>query len=89
MSWRVEIFSKAKKQIKRLPRFDQVGILGILESLEINPYQGDLQKLKGEENVWRRRVGNYRIIFEIVKSTMVVLVQDIKRRSSKTYSHKK
>ncbi|MBI2623743.1 MAG: type II toxin-antitoxin system RelE/ParE family toxin [Candidatus Liptonbacteria bacterium] len=57
----------------------------ILDSLAANPYAGDTWKMKGEEHSWRRRVGNYRIFYELFPNERVVHVYKIERRTSKTY----
>lgn len=57
----------------------------VLEELPEDPYRGDIEKLEGELYVWRRRVGNYRIILEILPKERMVNVLDIRRRTSKTY----
>lgn len=41
--------------------------------------------MKGEENVWRRRVGSYRIFYEIIVDKKIIYVYDVKRRTSSTY----
>lgn len=47
----------------------------------------DTKKLKGEVNQWRLRVGNYRIIFEVINGEpKIINIQAIKRRSERTYS---
>ena len=38
----------------------------MVEKLPLNPYAGDIKKMEGEEYVWRRRVGAYRIFYEIM-----------------------
>ena len=52
--------------------------------MEVDPLAGDIVKLKGTD-AFRRRVGNYRIIFTINADHGVVLVMDILRRTSTTY----
>lgn len=50
-----------------------------------DPFAGDLKKLGGTEAEWRRRVGSYRIIFELSTVEHVIFVTDIRRRTSHTY----
>jgi mRNA-degrading endonuclease RelE of RelBE toxin-antitoxin system len=51
-----------------------------------NPYSGDIAALRGEyRGLFRRRVGSWRIIFELDAERRRVLVHDILRRSSTTY----
>jgi len=53
--------------------------------MQQDPFQGDVQRLKGQPNAWRRRVGNYRIIYELYLETRQIVVSGILRRSSTTY----
>jgi len=41
--------------------------------------------MKGEENVWRRRVGAYRIFYELISKEKTINVFRVERRTSKTY----
>jgi mRNA-degrading endonuclease RelE of RelBE toxin-antitoxin system len=41
--------------------------------------------MKGEENVWRRRAGAYRIFYELIPKTKIIYVFRVERRTSKTY----
>jgi len=50
-----------------------------------DPYTGDIQKIGGEENTWRRRIGSYRISYEIYPDLRLVIVFKVKRRTSTTY----
>jgi len=51
----------------------------------LNPFLGDIEKIKGEENIWRRRVGAYRIFCEIVSQDRIIYVFRVERRTSSTY----
>jgi len=59
--------------------------LEVIKFLPADPYFGDIQKLKGEKNAWRRRVGDYRIFYKIYIEKRLVLVFKLERRTSKTY----
>ena len=85
MSWVLLVREKAKKYIARLSKKGQDRISAALLELSDNPYSGDLVKLEGEDNLWRRRVGVYRIKFHIDQKRKVIYAYEIKRRSSRTY----
>jgi len=85
MNWRIYVRGKAKKQLKRLPKDFIQAIEKAIDEMSINPYSGDVNKMSGEENVWRRRVGNYRIKFEIYEAERLIYVFEIQRRTSNTY----
>ena len=85
MNWRVYITDHTKKQLKRFPIHDIRRIEHAIDSIEENPFYGDIEKLGGEMFVWRRRVGGYRIKYEMYKERKLVIVYDIERRTTSTY----
>jgi mRNA-degrading endonuclease RelE of RelBE toxin-antitoxin system len=48
-------------------------------------FQGISKKMKGEKDVWRRRVGVFRIFYELIPEEKIVHVFKVERRTSKTY----
>ena len=84
-SWDIRTNNNIYKILKSFPKKDSEKIVSIIESLSQNPFFGDIQKMAEEENIWRRRVGNYRIFYEIKSDERMVYVFNLKRRSSKTY----
>ncbi len=84
-SWSLEIDLQVYKNLKKFPRRDVDRIIDAIENLPLNPFFGDIQKMAGEKNVWRRRVGEYRVFFEIVSEDKVLNVFWVERRTSKTY----
>ena len=60
--WQLKIRDRALKDTAKFPKKDQERITEVLEKeIGLNPYLGDIEKIKGEENSWRRRIGAYRI----------------------------
>ena len=84
--WDLGIDPDVLKSLRKTPRFDAERILQIIRSLPYDPYFGDVKKMKGEENVWRRRIGNYRIFYKLKNLEMVILVFRLERRTSSTYA---
>jgi len=84
-NWVLEIDPAIYKVIRKIPRKIGERILITIQNLAINPYFGDIQKIKGEKNIWRHRVGSYRIFYETIPKEKIVYVFRIERRSSKTY----
>jgi len=56
-----------------------------LDSMRIDPFSGDIARLRAERSAWRRRVGNYRIFFDVFPEQLLVHVIEINRRTSTTY----
>ena len=84
-NWDLEIDPDVFKVLKRLPRQHAERILAAIKLLPVDPYFGDIQKLKGEDNVWRRRIGWYRIFYKIKIAEKLILVFRLERRTSRTY----
>ena len=84
-NWELKLSSKALKYLDDIPKDDPGRILDSINTLSSDPYHGDIKKMAGLENVWRRRVGNYRLFYNILIKDWVVLVFRIDRRTSKTY----
>jgi mRNA interferase RelE/StbE len=85
MTWTLLVARAARKQFARFPAKDQKKIAAALQALAEDPFSGDIIKLEGAENRWRRRVGSYRVFFIIDPATMTVAVSSIARRTSTTY----
>ena len=84
-NWGLKIDPSVFKALKKFPRHDAENILSAIRLLPENPYFGDIQKMKWEENAWRRRIGAYRIFYRIKVVEKIILVFNLERRGSKTY----
>jgi len=58
--------------------------MAALDAMRSDPLAGDVVKLAGQD-AFRRRVGNYRIIFRIDFRALAVGILDIDRRTTTTY----
>jgi mRNA-degrading endonuclease RelE of RelBE toxin-antitoxin system len=85
MNWTVVVAEAAQKQLARFPAKDQARIAAALLAITNNPFSGDIVKLEGEPNRWRRRVGHYRIFFSVDKATRIASISAVLRRTSTTY----
>ena len=84
--WELRIDECVYKKLDKLPIKDSLKIIEVIEFLPFDLYEGDIQKIKGEKDVWRRRIGSYRIFYTIYKKENIVNVFWVERRGSKTYS---
>lgn len=76
---KVIIPSKVTKQISRLPKDYQQAVYASLKSLEENPHLG--KKLEDQlQNKYSLRVGVYRIIYEIFKKELLILIVSVAHR---------
>lgn len=85
-SWDFRVADKVYKTLRKFPKPIAQKIVQAIEALPKNPYAGDIEKIKGEQFLWRRRVGEYRIFFEIHQDRRFIDVVRVERKGSKTYS---
>ncbi len=64
-NWTLHVDPVVYKFLKKTPRYYAERLLADIEELPIDPFRGDIQKMGGEKNVWRKRVGAYRIRYEL------------------------
>jgi mRNA-degrading endonuclease RelE of RelBE toxin-antitoxin system len=80
MTWKIEYGRRVPKSLARLPLDDHRRIVGATTAM-----QGDGQLLRNQPTSYQRRVGNYRILFDLDLATGTVLIHDVVRRSTTTY----
>ncbi len=78
--FQVKIVGAAKRQLRKLSKENQRRVLEGIEKLSQNPRPRGYKQLHGEENVFRVRVGDYRLIYEIADDVLLVFVLRIAHR---------
>lgn len=68
------------KSMSKLPTSIVNKIILVLESLATNPRPVGCKKLKGFDNLWRVRIGDYRAIYAIEDVILLVDVRDVGHR---------
>lgn len=81
MTYSVEIAPAAKRQIKKLSKDIQQLVIERLEQLAEIPRPPGVLKMEGEESLYRIRVGDYRIIYEIQDRMLLIVVVKVGHRS--------
>jgi mRNA interferase RelE/StbE len=85
MKWGLVIANRAKRHHRRLSIEEREQIDSALLEMSDNPLAGDVKFLRGTRGVLRRRIGDWRIIFELDRDKRIVLITDVMRRGSNTY----
>jgi mRNA-degrading endonuclease RelE of RelBE toxin-antitoxin system len=85
MKWDLVITSPASRDLRKVPRKDLQHVDAAMEQMCANPYSGDIKYLRGEDGALRRRVGVWRIFFELKDEHHRVVILAVKRRGSNTY----
>ena len=79
-SYRIELTRSAEKDLRRIDRSQTATIYAALERLEQEPRPHGVKKLVGANRIYRFRVGDYRLVYEIEDDVLVVLVIRIAHR---------
>jgi mRNA interferase RelE/StbE len=80
MVYSILLAPPAERQLKSLTEPAQKRIVKRLKSLRENPRPQGVKKLTGEEDLYRIREGDYRIIYTIQDKELIVLVVKIGNR---------
>ena len=70
----------ASKELSKFPETEFTKIDKSILSLSENPRPAGCTKLTGEDNLWRIRKGNYRVIYTINDSEKTITILRIKHR---------
>ena len=78
--YKVVISSSAEKILKKIPQKEVKRIVVAIERLSEHPFPVGSKKLSGYENVFRIRIGTYRIIYEVEGQKLLILILKIGHR---------
>jgi mRNA interferase RelE/StbE len=78
--YRVEVARRAVKAIARLPRKEQLRIRAAIDLLGEDPRPPGCVALSGEDSVYRVRVGDCRILYEVIDRRLVIQVVRVGHR---------
>jgi mRNA interferase RelE/StbE len=72
-----------KRDLRRIPRPDRERIAEAVQALADDPHPTGVVQL--EQDVYRLRVGNYRVIYKVLDEERIVLIGRLVRRLESTY----
>lgn len=81
MSYQVEFSKRAAKQFKALSLEIQLRLRPKIDALADEPRPSGVVKLTGEGNLYRIRVGDYRVLYQIEDGDLIVLIIKLGHRS--------
>jgi mRNA interferase RelE/StbE len=74
LSYSVEFTTAAAREIRKLPRAARARVLSAIAALEDDPRPHGSRKLVGTAHALRIRVGDYRVIYEVVDEILTITV---------------
>ncbi|MBT5709274.1 type II toxin-antitoxin system RelE/ParE family toxin [bacterium] len=77
--YRLEFAKSVRKEFRKIGKRDASRILKVINSLETNPRPPSCKKLTDNE-LYRIRIGNFRVVYEIFDDRLVILIVKVSNR---------
>ena len=81
MAYRIEVSPAAARQLRKIDRRTLPQIAEKVDSLAVEPRPRGCEKLSGHHDVYRVRVGDYRIIYGVEDRLVLVAVLKVGNRA--------
>ena len=79
-NFRIEVSTTAEKQIRKLPREAQIRVLQAIRPLARQPTPPGSRKVRGYDDVFRIRVGMYRVLYRVEGRRLLIIIVKIGNR---------
>lgn len=83
--YKLDFSKKFLKQLADFPPKEQQKILNKLPDLTTDPRAVNLKLLTTKPSIYRFRIGEYRLFFEIDEPIKTIRITDVLRRTTQTY----
>ena len=78
---KIEFGTKALKFISKLEKDSKERVFKRIRQLGNDPFSSDVKKLKGEKDVYRIRIGDFRVLYRVISKDDAILVFRVDKRS--------
>jgi mRNA interferase RelE/StbE len=78
-NYEVEFVKSAQKELNKLPKQISLRIAKAVYKLSTDPRKGNVRPMVGTKS-WRLRVGDYRVVYDILDNRLTILVIRIRHR---------
>ncbi|MBI1782796.1 MAG: type II toxin-antitoxin system RelE/ParE family toxin [Sphingobacteriales bacterium] len=78
--YQLRIKKSAEKELAQLPVHYILSIRNHIVSLADTPFPSGYKKLKGFKNLYRTRIGDYRVIYTVEQSILIIEILKIGNR---------
>jgi mRNA interferase RelE/StbE len=80
MSYALRYEARVLKDLDRIPNKDLVRIDKTIQALSLQPHPAGVKKLIGQENLYRVRQGDYRIVYIVDHKAKIVSIIGVRHR---------
>ena len=81
MAYTTQFKRSVYRALQRLPQNVRRRIIAAIEALATDPRPEGCRKLQAPADLWRIRVGDYRVVFSIDDEVLVILILRVAHRS--------
>ncbi len=78
--FRIHVSGMAERQLKKLPSEARDRVVRAVRALADDPVPRGSRRLTGYDDVFRVRIGPYRVLYSVAASTLTILVLKIGHR---------
>ena len=79
-TYRIEWKPSALKELKRIDKTIVSRIVDVVQSLAANPRPSGVRKIKGASRLFRVRVADYRIVYEVIDEKLLIHIVRVRHR---------
>ena len=79
---RITLARSARKELEDLPALVVARVWSKIEALAVEPRPRGSRKIRGARNLWRLRVGDYRVVYSVDDQQRLVDIVAVRHRSS-------
>jgi mRNA interferase RelE/StbE len=76
----IRFAESAARSLARVPAVVRLRITTKIDALADNPHPAGTRNMKGDEHAYRLRVGDYRVVYDIIEDAVVVLILRVGHR---------
>lgn len=76
----IEFTPLATRQLRKLHHDAQIRIAKAVDKLSNNPFPSGFKKLSGQKDLYRMRVGDYRVIYQFSAGKLTILIVKVGHR---------
>jgi mRNA interferase RelE/StbE len=80
VAYAIQFKPLALRQLEKLPREAQRRLSAKIEALRDDPFPAGCKKMAAISDAWRIRAGDYRVVYQVHRGVLLVLVLTIGHR---------
>lgn len=80
--YQIKWTNSAKKELRKLDKKVIPRLIEAIDELAKNPYPKGVKKIVNSPNNYRIRVGDYRIIYQVISNTLIIYIVKVGTRQN-------